>query len=695
MFRRSYHSVIIAGILILMAAGFVRVATAKSESSDSLRAFYDALALKQYVRADTFLTDESTKMAISGYFTRYLPDSLKAKYSTVDAILAFIKSTNPFLNSFIKTEVPKMRTLKRGLEVPSMLSSSPPTQYNLGTLAGLDVTNIAQGLSLFMIERAKDELNVAFFGRLKDFFKNHPEIAILFPKTSAILPQLLDYRYTQMLPVLRSAFFDDLRTCPEHFDDVLALPKYLELTKKFPELRLFAQTFKLADEFQNGRLYPSEMISKFSQLEVWTDANSTVAIQNAGDALALANIFSQSLLDTGAAGGWIRFSKLDSLLIRDSVSFRLYAGLLYQNINSKNIKFIHVNGAKNDTTKFCTVMSKYKDDLFEFQRVVELLIQTSDEFTTVYKEVKAKKDAGTSISNEDYCRYVRSGIDLVEQYLNVTGKFYSDPDYANCLLITRNGLNSFEYASQGNYSGAILAGSCALSEAITMIEERHIKSCPLKHSVNTLAKVASGIAEYGVFMASVVEAKTPEDVKNAIDAAALPVGSSAIKKNSWFNICIQGYLGAYFGIQQWSYNNTTAWSDPYGVIAPIGISISPPGFGKVGVLSVFGSLFDLGAIVDYDLKTEISPIDSSITIKKDYKIELGDLFSPGVYLVYGFPFNMPLSVGAGVQYGPGLGTITSGGGTVINNPKVRYNAFLAVDIPFFNIVNCPHYWKKP
>lgn len=128
--------------------------------------------------------------------------------------------------------------------------------------------------------------------------------------------------------------------------------------------------------------------------------------------------------------------------------------------------------------------------------------------------------------------------------------------------------------------------------------------------------------------------------------------------------------------------------------APIGLSVSyglNKGPGKnIGSVSLFASMFDLGAIVDYRLKKD-SVVNGNGTetekISKDYKIELGQIFSPGAYVVYGFFGNIPLSLGFGAQYGPGLSKIETSGNTVINNPSWRWNAFLSVDIPFFTLGN--------
>jgi hypothetical protein len=190
-------------------------------------------------------------------------------------------------------------------------------------------------------------------------------------------------------------------------------------------------------------------------------------------------------------------------------------------------------------------------------------------------------------------------------------------------------------------------------------------------------------------MANLVNAKSEEEVQAVLESSALPVGSSSIKKNSQWNIAFQSYLGAYWSnTKSDDFQSEKAWNNKFGVIAPIGFSFSY-GFKKCGSLSLFTSLIDLGAIVDYKLKYDTVQTNSTTTVKvsKDYKIELGQIFSPGAYLVYGLPWNLPLSVGFGGQYGPGLSSIDSTGNIVTDNPYWRWNAFIAVDIPIFNIYN--------
>jgi len=213
-------------------------------------------------------------------------------------------------------------------------------------------------------------------------------------------------------------------------------------------------------------------------------------------------------------------------------------------------------------------------------------------------------------------------------------------------------------------------------------------------SSKDIVSIVGKIKPYAILIANIAEAKTEDDIKSALNNAILPVGSSSIKKNTANNLSIQTYLGTYYSTRNFQPDAIRSWSDKFGVYGPIGLSYTPGIFswGKGGSLSIFGSVFDLGAIIDYKLKQDPSTTTStntstSSTATKQYSINLGQIFSPGVHLVYGLFENIPLSIGFGAQYGPGLSKIDATGTTNVINPTWRFNAFLAVDLPFFNLIN--------
>lgn len=190
--------------------------------------------------------------------------------------------------------------------------------------------------------------------------------------------------------------------------------------------------------------------------------------------------------------------------------------------------------------------------------------------------------------------------------------------------------------------------------------------------------------KYASFMAAVTESDSPEDVKAALNAAALPAGSASIKRQTPFNISINAYLGLHAGneyLEEGTFGSKPGWGKIRGVSAPIGIAFSK-GLGRIGSMSLFASLIDVGAVASFRIKD-----DSTEQLPA---IELENIFAPGLHLVYGFP-KTPISIGYGWQRGPQLRTVNvedQNNPGQFNNELLngyRWAFFVAVDIPLFNL----------
>jgi hypothetical protein len=220
----------------------------------------------------------------------------------------------------------------------------------------------------------------------------------------------------------------------------------------------------------------------------------------------------------------------------------------------------------------------------------------------------------------------------------------------------------------------------------------------LKKELDKQSAMLELLAKYGNFVATVAKAQNSDDVQKAIEAVAMPAGSSSVKRHAIFNVALNAYIGPYFGkekIQDFDkgYTNST------GLTAPVGVSVSWGNvFIKGGSLSIFVPLIDLGAIASYRLG------NNTVTAGKDTlktttipDIKLKNIVSPGFFLSYGFP-NVPISVNLGYQLAPTLRAIT-----VVNNSNTvvdpstsglanqytsklysRFSISFVVDIPLLN-----------
>ena len=188
------------------------------------------------------------------------------------------------------------------------------------------------------------------------------------------------------------------------------------------------------------------------------------------------------------------------------------------------------------------------------------------------------------------------------------------------------------------------------------------------------------LLKYGSFAATIARAETSDDVEKAIEAAALPSGSSRIKRETPFNVSLNAYTGLFGGYEHIvGMKNDKITFNNYGVTAPIGVAISTGA--HHWSYSIFISLIDIGAVASFRFQND--------TVAQIPTILLKDIVSPGVFFSFGFP-KCPLSFNLGAQVGPNLRNVNvkDEKGNIINkyqeNVYLRYSFSIVVDIPIFN-----------
>lgn len=187
--------------------------------------------------------------------------------------------------------------------------------------------------------------------------------------------------------------------------------------------------------------------------------------------------------------------------------------------------------------------------------------------------------------------------------------------------------------------------------------------------------------KYTSFMAAVATAKTSDEVENAIEAAALPVGSYSIKQKSAFNISLNGYIGYAFDYDKVSLQSKYLFAN--GIYAPIGFSATL-GLckGNSGAFTLFASVIDVGSLASYNLKA-----DSTSKLKQDVRLE--SIISPSAQLFYDIP-KWPIAVGFGWRRTPKLFFSASDNTFKVIDPRNVFNVSILIDIPIATILNSPH-----
>ena len=628
-------------------------------SGDSQNVYYDALQLSDL--DPDYIDTLPEKLEFPAFNQREAAQILK-NYTVGDTSYGNIYKTfqsNPFI----------------GLPEDAGMSTtaiSGAARGELSKVGGLNVTKFAVGLSDFLIDRAKRELNVAFFEKLKDWINDQPEAEVLFPKTKQYLENIWAYEYSVMLNTLRQAFEKDLRMLDEHVLELFELPKYKTFGEKHPAVLVGVQSLQIIKNIEHAHYHPSDLLGDLYKIEVLEDVQAerdSALLFNYKNTLKMLHVLSESVRISEGSRGWISPRDIQSDILQNEKRRTIFFGLLYQQLKNEAVRFYE--------GRLISVADFLKNNRERVEETTELLVKfmdVADDIDYIVADIQQKRAGGDEVNPRDLYRYVHVTLNLLE---------YSDQVYtyinpgeqlldAGILELAREG-NALYLSVVGREYGS------AIMETVIMLKT--VRSQSDKEQTAFL----NDLIRYGTFMANAVNAEHASGVQAALESAALPVGSSSMKKYTRANVAVQAYLGGQFNLSRAfdeGIDENTSWTEHAGIFAPVGISWTP-GFcswGRSGALSLFGSFLDIGAVVQYRLKNPETDPELSEDIK------LGYILSPGGYLVYGFPNNWPLSLSAGGQYGPGMTEITDDDKVVID-PTWRWNVGLTVDIPIFTIAN--------
>jgi hypothetical protein len=184
------------------------------------------------------------------------------------------------------------------------------------------------------------------------------------------------------------------------------------------------------------------------------------------------------------------------------------------------------------------------------------------------------------------------------------------------------------------------------------------------------------------FVNDISVADNPEAYEKAIEAFVLPVGSSSLKEKANYYYSINAFPGLLGG---WEFTKS---DDPeiknaefIGFTAPVGIYLQP--WGAIGSgynLGLFLPIIDIAAPVRLRL-------DDANNTKTLPDFEIADIFSPGIYAVFGLK-KSPLTFNLGVQYGPKLRDITvENTDTFTSIESYRVGLGVTLDIPLLTIAS--------
>lgn len=572
------------------------------------------------------------------------------------SVAKYLKRENPFFSKLIKKS---STAVSRGGAFTSALRSFDPKQ-----LGNMNVTSFADGLARFLVKRMKEELTITFFDRFEEELKKQKDLQKLFPDTYTILKTVKTqlYSYQTFLPALREAFQSDLSELLANgyawstsSETDLPLRNLLQAN---PELHnVFKIVFYVGRELDHG-VHPGDIITSITDE---TDIDFEAIHPNLRPILKISDLFSQSLRSASPDRYWI--TPGEARQFANPVFVRIFLGIMYEQSDDADLTII-INGAPRTFKEVLKDAAIHVDDLrATIKELSEKAAHAEDAIQKITKEDNEKKGS-------DYFRAASSVVDLA---ITITdSKFYPGPKpdknkLEEIKFYTDHGASLCANIETRAYNSAVFDAYAILSKAIPGKEE-----------------ALSQFLKYGTFAATVANAQSSEEVADAIESVALPVGSASIKRKTKSNIALNAYIGLAGGSEY--YGTTATWKGIFGMTAPVGVAFS---WGhacctnpdkSAGSSSIFISLIDVGALSTFridDDETEALP-----------EVTLANIFAPGLYYVYGIP-KTPVSVGLGAQLGPQLRKITATDATLHDDLNVSLRAFVAVDIPLINFRTKP------
>lgn len=626
--------------------------------------YYDVIELKQLIAKSNNLNTDEKK--------------LRTK------ILNFygINSANLSSNPLIQDVIPVLPAIVEG----GNTSNTAPSQNSKSTA-------ILDALAKFLVERSKEELNIAFFSKFQTFITSHPELKIVFPATAGVLGSFNSYQYTAMLPALRAAFNVDLNLIPANLINLRTMaPDNTCDAKCQVEIAAITDflTKNAAGRGVMASLVLTDNLIKGNDIAVSIDAMAAdEACQTDlkdGDVLSntvqLANLLSQSFRSTDNSRVWITRQQVAALVnssAPDQITIELFLGLFVARADQLNITF----KTKGGTTTPRIVIEKIRSDadnavlkskklISSLQTIALTAAQIADEVQQINN---LKTQAGKDDATIPYIMYAKS----ISGFMNQSENFLYNcaPADIDLKAINAQVMKYTEFVDKGvalyydistkSYGALALHSAALLTDILPAGRFSYNES----------------FVKYSTFMANVVQAQNSDEVKAAIEATVLPVGSSSIKRETDVNIALNAYIGPSLG---WEYipKSQKSTAGVVGITAPVGVAFSwgnllksntnKSGGGKSSTL--FVSLIDIGALASYRIKDNTTDVSADIQIK--------NVVSPGLFYYFGFG-KCPVSLGVGAQLGPQLRSVTNKAVTIDNNYYFKYGVSLVVDIPLLNL----------
>ncbi|MEM6963558.1 MAG: hypothetical protein AAF573_02250 [Bacteroidota bacterium] len=630
----------------------------------------DALKVAEFLESGDIILENSgsTLYELLINYTPYVetpdifPDDIKSAFDKNWAIRD--DDANPFIGTNPDSSIIVFSNQQNGFYgIVNPLSTSSSF---LGSLGGLDVTTFADGLAKFLVKRFKGEMAADFLDDFRESLTtgNLKKFEDLLPQTHAVLSSYNVFNYTAYIKTLRESFHRDFKNL------YVNLPEYLrkhELkgTTKQKELEILAIGLSIVQQIKSGN-HPGQILNNVANT---INSSDSIKLQ-VKESLQFVNFISQSMRFEGTENYWIPKDSLVKLVQNDS-HIALYLGLVYQQLKKREAEgnSLTINGV--------SVKRKLKELGIGYIKIKPYIIGMGERIGLAERAMKDLNNLKPEDRKfEDYYGFIHSVLQILEfgmdstnlNQLNITLTPDARTEVDQFLNIT-NLLNQLYWSlKKEEYESAVIT----LSE---LFEELLGNNYSFKND----------FLKYGLFMATVIDAENSDQVEAAIEAIALPAGSSRIKRETSFSVDLNAFVGGFYGRETIHLNNISSGTkerstnNVLGVASPVGIALSwgSPYRLKKWSGSIFISAIDIGALTAFRFQDD--------TTKALPKITLENIFAPGAYFTIGFP-KSSVSLSVGAQYGPFLREIGNQNAQLTTEiePNFRWGVSLTSDIPLLN-----------
>jgi uncharacterized protein (UPF0297 family) len=654
--------------------------------------------------------------------------------SLANSDLYAIYSDNAFIikNVFPNfTPLPKARAQSffttQNEDAPQATSSVLKTFGN--TVGGINATIVADAFAKIIIKRFKQDLNEIFFEKMREEMEKNVELKTLLPRTYDGL-KVMDkdiFKFNQFLEGLRQKMEEDLANIFSNTNDLLETEKYKIVFKENQTLRAFLTT---VSQFSDGLIrkqHPSVVIDNLQFSDAY---NQNEEGKNLKAHLQMLQLFSRGLRANNSEN-WVQgLDNLNLLFKNDAKACQIWLGLMHRLAQDENGQaFTFENGKtlkqtinklydeRNGYYRMETYVKGLVRRVNQINRALETTNQTQesdnkvhwDKLISLYDNTIALvKFAPTLVevfdTNFTLPRNWHKGIYIAEALPHIYTEMQSrNYNAAVQHIVGLVKAADFRDLYMPNFKGAINSARIYQTNSPSSMirdyaefEGKYIKDTssgkliPVKKlyldstfqtpfNNNGLDK----FVKYASFTASLVLAKTSDEVANLLETTMVPSGSTRMKEYGvlWG---INSYLGfQYVGKAQ---NGTPVLS----ISAPIGLNVSvglrqKSSFAmtknervwdkiKPHNVQLLFALVDVGAIVGLRFNNTQDDLP---------KIKLENIFSPGVLLQFGRIFKLPLNIGVGFQSQPRLYGI-NGNMLSFQPSSFKLNFNINWDIPLWN-----------